>query len=75
VLSALPEELVGELPPVCHDLPETLQKKMLPTYLEGCCKFFKYLVVATHSSEASMIKCYKSWAIISRLLVDDPEAK
>jgi hypothetical protein len=26
VLSALPEELVGELPPVCHDLPETLQK-------------------------------------------------
>jgi len=25
VLGSLPEELVGELPPICHDLPEALQ--------------------------------------------------
>jgi hypothetical protein len=25
VLGSLPEELVGELPPICHDLPESLQ--------------------------------------------------
>jgi len=27
VLSALPEELVGELPPICHYLPKALQQQ------------------------------------------------
>lgn len=26
VLGSLPEELVGELPPICHYLPKTLQQ-------------------------------------------------